>query len=365
LKFVIKNKNSLKEIDFKITRNSHFDGKIIFIDGLPGCGKTLFSSLVTAFERVEKITYSYEIEHLCAIHQLKRAESDSVVAMVRMLTDLIVYDMMMSRNVNCRPSDLSSIFRHPDKLKYIKRFFSKGDMAVPARVIKEKPILPITVHNLLSVASPIFKALGERVVYIEIVRHPLYMIIQQALNNELMVFNVRDFTIYYEYQQKEMPWYTLGWEQQFLNANYVEKAVLFIEKVGGMMDNSRNEMNKEYPGRILTIPFEKFVTNPDIYMNQMESLMDSRITKSTSKMLRKQNVPRKKVSEGIPLEIYKRCGWVPPKAGLSERGEFEVRRKFAFENVSPEILKTLDRLCTEYEEKYLGGVIIGKDGYKD
>lgn len=359
------NDGCVERENFTIIRKSHLAEKVVFIDGLPGCGKTLFSSLVTAFERVEKITYSYEIEHLCAIYQLKRAENDSVVAMIRMLTDLIVYDMMMSRNVNCRPSDLSSIFRHPDKLKYIKRFFMKGDMAVPARVIEEKPILPITVHNLLSVASPIFKALGERVGYIEIVRHPLYMIIQQALNNELMVFNVRDFTIYYEYQQKEMPWYTLGWEQEFLNANYVEKAILFIEKVGGMMNNSRDKMNKEYPGRILTIPFEKFVTNPDIYMIQMEQLMDSKINKTTLKMLKKQNVPRRKVSEGIPLEIYKRCGWVPPKAGLSEKGEFDVRRQFAVENVSPEILKVLDRLCAEYEEEYMDGVIIGIDGYKD
>jgi hypothetical protein len=359
------NEVNVKLDDQLIIRSHHLAQKIVFIDGLPGCGKTLFSSLVTGFERVEKITYSYEIEHLCAIYHLKRAEQDSVVAMIRMLTDLIIYDYMMSRNVNCRPSDLSSIFKHPNKLKYIKRFFLKGDMAVPARVIEEKPILPITVHNLLSISSPIFKALGERVVYIEIVRHPLYMIIHQALNNELMVFNVRDFTIYYEYQQKEMPWYTLGWEQEFLNANYVEKAILFIEKVGGMMNNSRDKLSKEYPGRILTIPFEKFVTNPDIYLSQMERLMDSGINKITLEMLKKQNVPRKKVSEGIPLEIYKRCGWVPPKTGLSEKGEFEVRRQFAVENVSPEILKILDRLCAEYEEEYMGGVIIGNYGYKD
>jgi hypothetical protein len=348
-----------------IIRPHYLAEKIVFIDGLPGCGKTLFSSLVTAFERVEKITYSYEIEHLCAIYHLKRAEQDAVVAMIRMLTDLIIYDYMMSRNVNCRPSDLSSIFKHPNKLKYIKRFFLKGDMVVPARVIEEKPILPITVHNLLSIASPIFKALGNRVVFIEIVRHPLYMIIQQALNNELMVFNVRDFTIYYEYQKKTMPWYTLGWEEEFINANNVEKAILFIDKVGLMMNNSRDEINNENPGRILTIPFEKFVTNPDLYMNQLETIMDSRINKTTLKMLKKQNVPRQKVSDGIPLEIYKRCGWVPPKAGLSEKKEFQVRRQFAVENVSPEILKILDRLCAEYEKVYMGKVIIGNDGYND
>lgn len=359
------NEDGFEQNNLTVIRKSHLAEKVVFIDGLPGCGKTLFSFLLSAFDRAEKITYSYEIEQMCAIYHLKRIELDSVVAMVRMLTDLIVYDMMMSRNVNCRPSDLSSIFRHPDKLKYIKRFFLKGDMAVPERIQTEKPILPLTVHNLLSIAGPIFKALGERVVFVEIVRHPLYMAIQQTLNNERIVFTARHFNIYYTYEQDQMPWYVLGWEQEFLNANPFEKAILFIDKMGGMMEDSRENMNRQHPGKILTIPFEKFVTSPDSYMANLEKIMGSKITKTTLRVLKKQNVPRTKVSEGIPLDIYKRCGWVAPKEGLSEKGEFDVRRQFALENVSPEIMKILDRLCAVYEEKYMGGVLIGKNGYKD
>ena len=124
--------------DIKIVRNLHLAEKIVFIDGLPGCGKTLFSSLISAFDRAEKITYSYEIEHLCAIYKLKRSEIDPIVAMIRMLSDLLIYDMMMSRNVNFRPSDLSSGLKHPDKLKYIRRLFQKGDMSIPERIIEER-----------------------------------------------------------------------------------------------------------------------------------------------------------------------------------------------------------------------------------
>ena len=50
--------------EVQIIRKSHLAEKVVFIDGLPGCGKTLFSSLLSAFDRVEKITYSYEIEQL-------------------------------------------------------------------------------------------------------------------------------------------------------------------------------------------------------------------------------------------------------------------------------------------------------------
>lgn len=340
-----------------IARDSHLAEKIVFIDGLPGCGKTLFSSLVSAFDRVEKLTYSYEIEHLCALYHLNKIERDAVLAMVRMLTDLILYDTMMSREVNCRPSDLSSIFHHPDTMKYIKRFFQKGDFAVPDRILKENPILPLTVHNLLTVAHPIFEALKERVVFIEIVRHPLYMIIQQALNNEKMIFSARDFTIYFQYNKDVLPWYTSGWEELFKNANPVEKAIYFIQQVGGMMNSSRSTISEKHKGQILTIPFEKFVFEPMPYMEKIEVTLGSKITGQTLRVMKKQNVPRKKISDGIPLEVYKRCGWVPPKDGLSEKEELQVRREFAAQTASPEAMMVLDKLCVEYEQEFMGNIL--------
>jgi hypothetical protein len=35
------------------------------------------------------------------------------------------------------------------------------------------------------------------------------------------------------------------------------------------------------------------------------------------------------------------------------------------ERVSPAIMKILDRLCATYEAKYMGGVLIGENGYKE
>ena len=108
-----------------LIRKNHLASKVVFIDGLPGCGKTLFSTIISSLHKVEKITYSYDIEQLCAIAYLNRIEPDAVVAMIGMSSDLLIYDSMMSRNVNFRPSDLSSIFNHPDKLKYLKRLLTR------------------------------------------------------------------------------------------------------------------------------------------------------------------------------------------------------------------------------------------------
>jgi len=357
--------NSLRRKEKYCTvRKQYMAENIVFIDGQPGCGKTLFSCLISAFDRVEKLTYSYEIEQLCELHYLNKIDTDSVVTMIRMITDQIIYDTMMSREVNCRPSDLSSIFRDTNTFRYIKRFFMKGDMAVPERIKKERPILSLTVHKLLSIAQPVLEALKERVVFIEIVRHPLYMIIQQTLNNEVLTNDIRDFDIYFERNQKEYPWYTAGWENLFDSANPVEKSIYYIQNIGEMTEKSKEELIDKYNAKILTIPFEKFVIQPWPYMKKIEKAFESKITKKTLKMLRKQNVPRKMIAEGIPLSVYKRCGWEPPKSGSNENHEFQLRRQFAAQQASSEAMKVLDKLCAEYEERYMGGKIIKGDRYE-
>ena len=54
----------------KLSRKNHFAEKTVFVDGLPGCGKTLFSSIISAMDKVELLSYSYEIEHICQLFYL-------------------------------------------------------------------------------------------------------------------------------------------------------------------------------------------------------------------------------------------------------------------------------------------------------
>lgn len=353
----------LREEKFYTIRKPHMAEKVVFVDGQEGCGKTLFSSLISAFDRVEKLTYSYVIEYLCALHYLHKIDTDSVVTMVRMITDLIIYNTMMSRDVNCRPSDLSSIFKDINTFRYIKRFFMKGDMAVSERIKSEKPILSLTVHKFLAIALPVFEALEERLVFIEIVRHPLYMIIQQTLNNEILLNDARDFGIYIKYNQKEYPWYTAGWEDLFETSNPVEKSVYHIKHINEMTEISKEAVLNKYNAIILTIPFEKFVIEPWPYMKKIEDALETKITNDTLKMMKKQKVPRKMFSEGIPLAIYRRCGWEPPQKGSTEKEEFQYRRDFAAKKASPDAMNVLDKLCSDYEQKYMGNVIIKGDHY--
>ena len=131
------------------------------------------------------------------------------------------------------------------------------------------------------------------------------------------------------------------------------KVINSIDQLTRVRNNIKKKLKNKYEGQILTIPFEKFVLNPWPYLKQVEKLLGTKVTKLTRKMLRKQNVPRNKVSDGISLNVYKRLGWEPPAKGLSERDELNMRRQFAVEEgASNHEMEILDKISDDYENTY-------------
>lgn len=336
----------------EVARTPFLAHKIVIVDGLPGCGKTMLSPIVSALDRVELMNYAYEIEYICTLNYLRRIEPDAAKVMVRMFTDLKLYNTMMARETNFRFSDLSSAFQDRP-WRYLKRIFQKGDEAVTERIIKEKPILNLTTHTLLGMSDPVFAALENRVVLIEVVRHPLYMLKQQMLNMERLVNDARHFTIYFKYQGQELPFWAFEWEDLFIKANDLEKAIFMIDYWFRRAENKIEKLRAAHRAQILAVPFEKFVLEPAPFIKQIEQLLETRTTAYTGKIMKKQSVPRKRYGEGIGLKIYKRCGWEPPQKGSTETEEFAKRRQWAIERSSPEAMAVLDKLCAEYEKKYL------------
>jgi hypothetical protein len=334
-----------------IIRQGHLSEKIVIVDGQPGCGKTMLSPIISAMGRVELINYAFEIEFICRLLHMQKIEKDAAVAMVRMLTDHKLYQTMMGRETNFRYSDISSAFKDSNSWRYFMRIFQKGDMVIPEKIKKQRPILNLTTHDLLSYSVPIFEGLGERVAFIEVVRHPLYMLIQQTLNFEKLLSDPRDIQIYIEHGEHQLPYFAYNWENLFTSSNAVEKSIYTMQRCIELSENIKKKLKEKFGKQILTIPFEKFVLDPLSFMKIIENMLDTKMTSTTKREMKKQKVPRKTVSAGISLSIYKRCGWEPPDKTLTERQELDKRRDYAlFQGASKDAMKALDEICQNYEE---------------
>ena len=338
----------------KVIRNGHLAPKIIVIDGLPGCGKSMLSHILASFDRTEVMTFSYELEFILTLVYLEKITSDAAEAMIRNITDLKIYNLMMSREVNFRPSDQSSIFKNQSSLRYIKRLFEKGDEEIPNLIKKRDPILIITTHQMTALSKPLFQSLGSRLFFIELVRHPLYMIKQhEVIQRQWRTSQIRDFDLQIEFNNQQIPFYAFGYEEKFIEASPIEKGILFIDRFTNIAEKTKSEINKKYGHRLLTISFEDFVVNPFPYVGKIAEAIDSDVTKKTIKEMKRQKVPRKKIADGLSLDIYKRFGWEPSKKGYNEKDELDERYNYVVsKNIKDYNIKLLDKIIEEYEKSY-------------
>ncbi len=335
----------------EIVRHQGLADRVVIVDGLAGCGKTMLSPVIASYERVEKLCFAYEVEYICALNFLGRMDKDAAKLFVRLFADQLLYELMMSRNVNFRPSDLSSVFRDPQPLRYFSRLFRKGDREVPAQIQKERPILHLTTHHMLTFAEPIFEALGEKLIFIELVRHPLYMIKQHVVNMETICGDGRDLNVYIKHDGQTMPYYALEWRDKFVKGSPPDRAIYYFEWFFDQTSQRRKQFAQRYPGRLVTVPFEQLVLQPEQWLGKIEDALGVQRGAKTQKELKRQNIPRRMVAEGLSLPIYKRFGWEPPKSN-SEQDELSRRRDFIRERASSEAFRAMDRISRQYEEEF-------------
>ena len=84
----------------KVVRQKQLAEKIVIVDGQPGCGKTMLSPIIASMERVELLSYAFEVEFICRLFHLNKIDSDAAIAMVRMLVDHKLYQTIMCRDTN-------------------------------------------------------------------------------------------------------------------------------------------------------------------------------------------------------------------------------------------------------------------------
>jgi len=329
-----------------ISRSPQMLHKVVIIDGFPGCGKTMLSPIISSMNNVEIMQYAPLIEQMCELYGLNSIEEDVAKSMIKMNADLLIYNVMMGRNSNCRPSDLSSIFRH-NFLLHINRMLSKGDEYIPDLIFKKRPILQLTTHMLLPHAQLLVDTFGQKLAFIEVIRHPLYVILQQELNIRKIGKDgdPRMQHIRYRYNQNEYEFYCKDIEKEYDNGNSFERAIYSIQWYYSKIFLERSE-------DILVIPFEKFVKDPKQYMTLLTKMLGQDITNKVKREMKKQKVPRSQLSDGPALDIYKRCGWTPPQF-YSEEKELLARREVVLKNVSPKALGILDDISTKYTSMYL------------
>jgi hypothetical protein len=332
-------------------RDKNLCNNIIILDGLTGTGKTMFAPLINSFERVQNSRFEYMIEYLCISAKKNKISEDAAKAMINLLADIKYYDGSISREVNFRPNDLSSVFSAGNWMKYIKQLFMSDGEIAANRLNEENPSLFFVTHQILSCIEPAFSAFGERLKVVQMIRHPLYLVDHWESYIEMHGNNARDFTLWIDYKNNIIPWFAEGWEEKYISSNSFEKSIYAIDFLMKQIFSYFNSSNLKKS--LLFIPFEKFVINPNDYINKLEIFLDRRRTPHTLKVLKNQKVPRVSINGGPQKQIYKRYALKKHDYNESHIENYNKKIENIKNKCSVESFDILIQLNKEYE-KYFG-----------
>lgn len=294
-----------------LKKSSSFENPVIFINGFNGSGKTLVAPIVSSLPKVELLSFAYPVEWVSSILYSGNISPVAYEEFIKMFLDESIYNQQMSRSVNFRYSDLSSVFRSSKKLIYFLRLFTKGDDHVVDIIKNDYPVSSFTTNCLLPFFPSLKSALSDRLVFIETVKDPLTMFEQVFIlrKNIINKHSEKDFT-FRSYSGAEdlsfLDFYSddsiykesssIGTEETIVN--WLERIIDFT---------ILSETDKDNSG-ILFIPFEDFVLNPHPFINLIAKRINVKIDKKTRIEMKKQKVPRKLFSAGLKIPIYRKYG---------------------------------------------------------
>jgi hypothetical protein len=332
-----------------IKRDIALTNKIVLLDGITGTGKTMFMALMNSSSKTMASQFVYTIEYINILCKLQKISINDASVLLKLIADEKYYNNLISREVNFRPNDLSSVFKSTKGIKYLKQLFSRDGGAVENRLMNEKPILSLVTHQLFCALDPMFYAFDKRLFVIEMERHPLFLIKHWFTWIDLYGINARDMTICFEHNGHSLPWFSEGWGDLFLASNSIDRVIYSLNWLTSESDKVLERFPKN---QVAFIPFEDFVLNPDKYIEQLKKILEEEDISQLVKAMRKQNVPRKNIFDGPNKKIYRRYAFQKSMASQTHEQSYNDLLAYARANASDEAFAVLEKLNAGYEKKY-------------
>tara|TARA_B100001057_G_scaffold486387_1_gene567495 strand:- start:1583 stop:2344 length:762 start_codon:yes stop_codon:yes gene_type:complete len=194
---------------------------------------------------------------------------------------------------------------------------TEGDNIIPEKIVRENPSLCFASSHLFFFINEISAALNNRLLFIETVRDPIYMFKQIKvlfedvyINNKEKLFtficeNQSSQSLFFDYYSSENAFVNL--DKKNLNeicVNYIERIFNFYFNFDFKKLNMKNNL-------FILLPFEKFVIKPEKTIDKILDFLKIKKNKSLQNEMKKQNVPRKLVNQGLNRDVYKRYGNEP------------------------------------------------------
>jgi len=296
-------------VNYKISdrKNQSILNNLVIIDGFSSSGKSLFTPIFGHLQRCEQWQIDYKYEYIASLEALNKIDKDAAKGLLNIWTDNHIYDLFISRNINLRPTDMTSPYRDGLEEKYLKRLIKKDGDTVLDEIKDINPILVLHIHYIIGFSDILVNGFGDKLkLYAITLRNPIELIKIWYEGNwaKRIGADSRDYQLCIEKDSEMFPWFVSDYIDEYKEANDIEKSILIVyyfhKKMFDMIDNLEEKDRK----KIMFVPFEKFTVNPDSYIDQVCSMLETRRNYNFSEIMVKLDLPRKNTQEIFSLNEF-------------------------------------------------------------
>lgn len=303
------------------SKSVNYGSKPIIIDGFSGSGKILIADLLKAIPETELYKWELSFDYIPILYSLNGIKKSAASSTIKTIFDEITYNLVIGREINIRKTDFSSAFSHPKIFSYLKSILEltkKDDQEIKNKITPNMNI-PLIVH--MSTFNNYFyeEVFPNKLKLLYTLRDPLFLIETYSSYLNRITEDPREFTVKIKYMNIDLPWFALGWEEEYLRVNNTEKSIRLLQICFNLLEKkiiSNKYENKFYK----LIFFEEIIKHTDLIFDDLIIFLGLNYSKKLLKKLKRKNkVPRN--DDNIVDGYWKRYTF----GGLSREGEGEEK----------------------------------------
>jgi len=329
---------------YNFSRPNHLSPDLIILDGISGTGKTMVMRFLDSISGVGPAYFDSGFEQMTIGAYLGEIRTDFLRAMLSLHVDQRYYDQAISREINLRVSDLSSIWRSKKRWRYLSQLFMSDRNLRTVGGTHELTTLFVIVHQLLDSTLNLDYTYDGQIKRILCVRHPYYLYDHWLSYVNNFGTNPRELTL--TFGKHGAPWFLSSEYSNFARFSNMEKAVICISNLFERQDALLAECED-----LFVVDFERFVLGPRDYLSGIESFLGKKMNSIPSN-LRKECLPRAHINASRNLPIYRKYGADKLKTNLSHQDDFAARRDKIMQSVSKKTFKQLESAAHSYESRF-------------
>jgi len=336
---------------------NNFIKELIIVDGYSGNGKQLISQFLQTFKRVEKMEVDHIFSEIGCLNYYNLMNSEAAKTLINLKAETKLLNIVLSREINFRFKDQSSIFKSSKSINYLKRLFRNDGDDLIEYIKNDKPILHIMNHFSKPFMNIYFDTFKSKLNFFSCIRHPVYFfsqweyIISNIINQNPRFKFVNFISNNNKVDSNSIPWFFYeAFKDEDLNKsnihNLLLKAYISLEEKSNISNKS---LNSKYHNNYHEICFEDFILNTEKYINYFSKVLKTNPTAGTKRFLKKEFLPSKSFTDRSKFRL--KSSYFQNRHKFESQEDYIRKLKLIEKSSDKKYFDTFFNICLGYETK--------------